>query len=140
MENHGNISNELKYEQIVPCSKPKICNLIPSPFILNLNADMTYTDNDDFILDNINTNNITIYSENEDYFSNESSAEESPTQHIMPHYKPISNQPKQTKRCSIWKKHINQEQCKGNPNQPISILQILESYINGIPHRHPPSI
>ena len=137
MENHINMNNEIKYEQFAPYSKSKICNVIPSPFLLELNVDMKYKENDDddFILDNINTNNITIYSESEDYLSNESSAEESPTQRVIPHYKYISNQPKQTKRHSIWKKHINKEQSTLQPNHSISILHILESYINETTHR-----
>ena len=138
------MENHINYEQLVPCTKPKTCNVIPSPFLLESTTSTTkYTVNDDFILDPINTFNIptTYNSESEDdYLSNESSADESPIQRVIPHYKCISNKPKHQKRYSIWKKHINKEQSTLHPNQSLSILQILESYIKDTSHKQPSSI
>ena len=137
------MENHINYEQLVPCTKPKTCNVIPSPFLLESTSTTKYTVNDDFILDPINTPNIptTYNSESEDdYLSNESSADESPIQRVIPHYKYITNKPKHQKRYSIWKKHINKEQSTLHPNQSLSILQILESYINDTSHKQQSSI
>ena len=145
MENHiNNTNNNIQYEHLVPCTKPRTCNVIPSPFLLeSTTSPSKYPEHDDFILNPINTFNIptTYTSESEDdYLSNESSADESPIQRVIPHYKCITTKPKHVKHHSIWKKHIHKEQSTLNPNQSLSILQILESYINDTSHKQPSSI